>query len=81
MDSETLQRGDKICLTRAEFYAMWTMMATRAVINNKTKQQVLYQAGLKELQTMHFAVDGSCFLVCAVIYPKRYMMMKLRHGF
>lgn len=81
MASETLQRGDKICLTRDEFYAMWTMGATRAAINKKTKQQVLYQAGLKELQTTAFAAHDSCYLTCAVIYPKRYMMMKLRHGF
>lgn len=82
MDSKPLQRGDIICLTRDEFTTMFVTYRSNDTTYTdidrilKTKQQVLYAWGLREDVT----AKPCCYITCAVIYPKRYMMMKLRHG-
>lgn len=79
-----MQRGDIINLTRDQFFNMWKLFDTydnnrkTSLVNGvSSRDAMLYAWGLR--LTDHQGAAGA-YCSCAVIYPKKFLMMKLKHG-
>jgi hypothetical protein len=75
-DHQRLKRGDRISFSQQDFYTMWITYDDQHP--DQTRQQMLYAMGLKEIKML---MRPDKYIVCAVIYPHRFMKMKLKHGF
>lgn len=76
MDPTPLQRGDIIKFTRQEMNHMTLSYLSHHTQPSLTKRQVLYAIGLRE----HPGIKGVEH-TCVVIYPKKFLVAKLKYGF